>query len=366
VRTHLYRIELGPVQLFGASYLRRLVAGKEDLMDVYNFAVIGVGGYIAPRHLKAIKATGNRVIAAIDKGDSVGILDSWFPEAAFFTEFERFDRHVEKLRRLGYSERVHFVSICSPNYLHDAHMRFALRVNADAICEKPMVLNPWNIDALRELEQESGRRLFCILQLRVHPAIVALKEKMAKTAHLTRPLIDLTYVTSRGRWYSVSWKGSVEKSGGIATNIGIHFFDMLMWIFGPVQLCEVHHAEPARMAGFLHLENADVRWFLSVDRRDLPQDAKASGKSTYRYISIDQTEIEFSDGFTDLHTMVYEDILAGRGFGLDDARPSIELVSQLRKAEVQKPEPQRRHPLLNSNSTGLSSAEGSVHLAVSD
>ncbi len=334
-------------------------------MEERNFAVIGVGGYIAPRHLKAIKSTGNRVVAAIDRSDSVGILDSWFPDAAFFTEFERFDRHVEKLRRLSDADRVHMVTICSPNYLHDAHMRFALRIRADSICEKPMVINPWNIDALKELEQESGHRLYCVLQLRVHPAIIALKEKIAKQPATRRPLIDLTYVTSRGRWYFVSWKGSLEKSGGIATNIGIHFFDMLMWVFGPVTSWEVHHTEPSRMAGFLELKNADVRWFLSVNRDDLPECAKAAGQSTYRSITLDGNEIEFSHGFTDLHTLVYQDILAGRGFGLEDARPSIELVSRLRSAEAKTPIAVHRHPLLSGGALGTRiNADGRRHDSV--
>lgn len=311
-----------------------------------NFAIIGVAGYIAPRHLNAIQSTGNRVVAAMDKNDSVGVIDRWFPESAFFTEFERFDRHVEKLRRAGASDKVDYVTICSPNYLHDAHMRFALRIQSHAICEKPMVVNPWNIDALEELEEESGRKLYCVLQLRVHPAIVALRDKIAREGTNRRPLIDLTYITARGRWYFVSWKGSVEKSGGIATNIGIHFFDMLMWIFGAVKNFELHCSETNRMAGYLELERADVRWFLSLEKNDLPEHVRRAEKSTYRSITLDGEEIEFSEGFTDLHTLVYRDILLGRGFGLSAARPSIELVSKLRVSEVVRAVTCRYHPFL--------------------
>lgn len=309
-----------------------------------NFAVIGVGGYIAPRHLKAIKDTGNRLVAALDRSDSVGILDSYSFDAAFFTEFERFDRYAEKLRRLGEKERIHYVSICSPNYLHDAHIRFALRIGADAICEKPLVLNPWNVDALTELEQETGRRVYNILQLRVHPAIIAMRERIRTAAAGKRHAVDLTYITSRGNWYFASWKGDESKSGGVATNIGIHFFDMLMWIFGEVKEFQVHHADAKCMAGYLCLEHADVRWFLSVDRSHLP--AAAGGKATYRSITVDGEEMEFSEGFTDLHTVVYREILAGRGFGIEDARPSINLAHELRKAPVTERNSDLRHPLL--------------------
>lgn len=297
-----------------------------------NFALIGAGGYIAPRHMKAIRDTGNRLVAAVDKSDSVGILDSFSHDVAFFTEFERFDRHVEKLRRMGEEQRIHYVSICSPNYLHDAHCRFALRVGADAVCEKPLVLNPWNLDALRELEEETGHRIYNILQLRVHPAIAALRDRVAQEGADRRHDIDLTYITSRGRWYFTSWKGDVHKSGGVATNIGVHFFDMLMWIFGPVRHHEVHLAEDGRMAGYLDLEKARVRWFLSVDRRDLPEAAVAAGKTTFRSITVDGSEFEFSEGFTDLHTEVYRQILAGGGYGIEDVRPSINLVYELRNA----------------------------------
>jgi UDP-N-acetyl-2-amino-2-deoxyglucuronate dehydrogenase len=309
-----------------------------------NFALVGAGGYIAPRHMKAIRDTGNRLVAAVDKSDSVGILDSYSQDISFFTEFERFDRHAEKLRRLGDENRLHYVSICSPNYLHDAHMRFALRIGADAICEKPLVLNPWNLDALAELECETGKKIYNILQLRVHPAIIALKEKIQNDPQSTKHDIDLTYMTSRGKWYFTSWKGDMQKSGGIATNIGVHFFDMLMWIFGSVKHHEVHCADESKMAGFLELEKANVRWFLSVNREDLPEAAKISGKSTFRSITVDGEEFEFSEGFTDLHTIVYQEILAGRGFGLDAARASINLVHELRNS---KPTPGScMHPFL--------------------
>ena len=299
-----------------------------------NFALIGVGGYVAPRHLKAIRDTGNKLIAAVDPSDSVGVIDSHFDDVRFFVEFERFDRHLEKLRRIGDAERVHYVSICSPNYLHDAHVRFALRVNADAICEKPLVLNPWNIDALQELESESGRRVYTVLQLRVHPSLIALREKLLANKSNTKHEVNLTYITSRGRWYLVSWKGQIERSGGLATNIGIHFFDMLIWLFGPVQHSEVHQATATRTGGFIELERARVKWFLSIDADDLPAAATEKNLRTYRSITINGEEIEFSGGFTDLHTVVYKDILDGGGFGLIDARPSIELAHKIRTAEA--------------------------------
>jgi UDP-N-acetyl-2-amino-2-deoxyglucuronate dehydrogenase len=273
----------------------------------------------------------------LDPNDSVGVIDSYFPEAAFFTEFERFDRHAEKLRRKGGEAAIDYVSICSPNYLHDAHMRFALRIGADAICEKPLVLNPWNLDALAELQAENGARVWNILQLRLHPSIIALKEKVA--AELAQNPdkmydIDLTYLTSRGRWYFVSWKGAQEKSGGIATNIGIHFFDMLMWIFGPVKTNIVHKSEPDTAAGYFDLAHARVRWFLSVNADYLPKEATDKGMRTYRSIQVDGEEIEFSGGFTDLHTLSYQEVLAGRGFPLEEARPSLETVYTIRNAEV--------------------------------
>lgn len=314
--------------------------------NVKNFALIGAGGYIAPRHMKAIRDTGNRLVAALDLSDSVGILDSFSYDVAFFTEFERFDRHAEKLKRQEQEKRLHYVSICSPNYLHDAHIRFALRIGTDAICEKPLVLNPWNLDALAELEEETSRKIYNILQLRVHPAIIALKEKVASEGGARKHDIDLTYITSRGKWYFTSWKGDASKAGGVATNIGVHFFDMLMWIFGGVRHHEVHLADPSRMAGFLELEKANVRWFLSVDREDLPDHARGAGKSTFRSITVDGEEFEFSEGFTDLHTIVYQEILAGNGFGLEDARPSINLVYELRNAQATRVIGGHSHPFL--------------------
>jgi UDP-N-acetyl-2-amino-2-deoxyglucuronate dehydrogenase len=312
-----------------------------------NFALIGASGYIAPRHMKAIRETGNRIVAAVDKSDSVGILDSFSYDVAFFTEYERFDRYAEKLRRQGGDNRIHYTSICSPNYLHDAHVRFSLRIGADAICEKPLVLNPWNLDALAELEQESGKRVFNILQLRVHPSIMALREKIRQAPAGKKHAIDLTYIASRGNWYFASWKGDISKSGGIATNIGVHFFDMLLWIFGGVQRHEVHIADDRKMAGFLELEKAQVRWFLSVGREDLPVETEKSGMTTYRSITVDGEELEFSGGFTDLHTAIYREILAGRGFGLEEARPSIDLVSKLRNAVPSRNAGSRIHPFLN-------------------
>lgn len=300
-------------------------------MKISNFAMIGAAGYIAPRHMKAIKETGNKLVTALDKYDGVGIIDSYFPEADFFTEPERFDRHLDKLRRKG-ENKIDFVSICSPNYLHDAHIRLALRNNADAICEKPLVLNPWNVDALAEIEKETGKRIFTILQLRLHPAIIALKQKIESGPADKVYDIDLSYITSRGRWYFISWKGDKAKSGGIATNIGVHFFDMLSWIFGDVEKNVVHILEDDKAAGFLQLKKARIRWFLSIDEKTLPKAIKESGKRTYRSLSIEGEEFEFSEGFTDLHTKSYEDLLSGGGFGLDDARQSIQTVFNIRNA----------------------------------
>jgi len=309
-----------------------------------NFALIGVAGYIAPRHLKAIKETGNNLVAALDKSDSVGILDSFFPQADFFTEFERFDRHLEMLRRKEPDRAVHCVSICSPNYLHDAHCRFALRIGADAICEKPVVLNPWNIDALQEAEKEYGHRIFSVLQLRLHPQIIELKKKIESNSTDKKYDIDLTYITARGRWYFFSWKGSEEKSGGIATNIGVHFFDMLSWIFGPPQRNIVHVKRPDIASGYLELKKARVRWFLSLRFEDLPQEALNSGKRSYRCITIDGQPFDFTDGFQDLHTKLYEEVLKGNGFSLDENRNAIQIVYDIRNT---KPEPYsgERHPL---------------------
>lgn len=297
-----------------------------------KFALIGAAGYIAPRHMQAIKATGNQLVAAYDPNDSVGIIDSHFPEADFFTEFERFDRHVDKLHRSKNGSAIDYVSICSPNYLHDSHMRFALRSGADAICEKPLVLNPWNIDGLLEIERDTGRRVNTILQLRVHPAIIALREKVMKEKRANKHDVDLTYITSRGNWYLQSWKGDVRKSGGIATNIGVHFFDMLHFIFGDLQENVVHHSSDTKAAGYLEYENARVRWFLSVDVEDVPEDQLAKGQRTYRSITVDGEEIEFSGGFTDLHIRSYEEILAGRGFGLEENRTAIRTVAAIRSA----------------------------------
>lgn len=298
-----------------------------------NFSIIGAGGYIAPRHLQAIKDTGNNLVAALDKNDSVGILDRYFMDVPFFVEFERFDRYAEKLRRQEESKWIQYVSICTPNYLHDAHIRFALRIGADAICEKPLVLNPWNLDALRQMEQETGRKICTVLQLRLHPDIIALKEQVASAPPAKCFDVDLSYITSRGKWYYVSWKGSLEKSGGIATNIGIHFFDMLMWIFGDVKHLQVHFKDEHKIGGYLELARANIRWFLSLDLADVPKVAREAGKTTFRSLSVNGEEIEFSDGFADLHTMVYRDILSGGGFGIEDARASINLAYQIRHAE---------------------------------
>lgn len=298
-----------------------------------NFALIGAAGYIAPRHMQAIKVTGNNLVAALDPNDSVGIIDSHFPEADFFTEFERFDRHIDKLRRAKHDKQVSYVSICSPNYLHDSHMRFALRAGADAICEKPLVLNPWNIDGLQEIERDTGHKVNTILQLRVHPAIIALREKVQKEQRTSKHEVDLTYITSRGHWYLQSWKGDLKKSGGIATNIGVHFFDMLHFIFGDLQENVVHHSSDTKAAGYLEYENARVRWFLSVNIDDVPQAQREAGQRTYRSITVDGEEIEFSGGFTELHNRSYEEILAGRGFGLEENRTAIATVAAIREAQ---------------------------------
>lgn len=301
-------------------------------MILKNFALIGAAGYIAPRHMKAMKDTGNPLIAALDPSDSVGIIDGYFPNAHFFVEFERFDRHIDKLRRHHHSDQIHFVSICSPNYLHDSHVRFALRSDADAICEKPLVLNPWNIDGLQEIEQDTGHRVYTILQLRLHPAIMALRERVANGDPSHKHEIELTYITARGRWYLISWKGDVRKSGGVATNIGVHFYDMLHYIFGAVQSNVVHYRDEVRAAGYLEYQRARVRWFLSVDSGDLPAAVRERGQRTYREMTLDGETFEFSEGFTDLHTRSYEEILAGRGFGLEENRVAIETVSTIRQA----------------------------------
>lgn len=300
-----------------------------------RFAISGAAGFVAPRHLKAIRDTGNHLVAAVDPHDSVGILDSYFPDVAFFTEFERFDRHLEKLRRDPAEKHVDYLTVCSPNHLHDAHIRLALRLGADAICEKPLVLNPWNLDILSELEAETGQHVFTILQLRVHPSLVKLRKKLLKETG-KRHHVELTYITSRGPWYTYSWKGDEARSGGVITNIGIHFFDLLMWLFGGVEKAEVHLRELKRAAGSIVLDRADVNWILSIDRKDLPFEPEPGKSTTYRSITVDGEEIEFSGGFTDLHTRVYEETLAGRGFDLEDARPSIELVHRLRNVPVKE------------------------------
>jgi len=294
-----------------------------------NFALIGAAGFIAPRHLKAIKDTGNNLLAALDRHDNVGILDSYFPNTHFFTEFERFDRYLDKMKRKG--ERLDYISICSPNYLHDSHIRFALRYGADAICEKPLVLNPWNVDALSEIEKETGKKINTILQLRLHPSIIALREKVKNGPADKIYDVDLQYMTSRGNWYQSSWKGELAKSGGVATNIGIHFFDMLLWIFGSVKSAEIKSMDLYHAAGFLELERARVNWFLSINYDHIPAAVRASGKRTYRSLTMEGVDIEFSDGFTDLHTKSYEEILKGNGFGLEEARPSIELTHRFRQ-----------------------------------
>ena len=290
--------------------------------------MIGAAGYVAPRHLRAIKENNQNLVAILDNTDSVGIIDSYFPEASFFTEFERFDRHAEKLRLMGDKKRIHYVSICSPNYLHDAHIRFALREDANAICEKPLVLNPWNVDALKALEKESGRSVNTILQLRLHPQIIALKKEIDQAKAKKKYNIVLTYITPRGKWYHYSWKGDVGKSGGIATNIGIHFFDMLIWIFGGIKSNKVHYYKEDKASGVLELENADVKWYLSIDSADLPD----KNHKTYRSILLNGKEFEFSEGFTDLHTKSYKEILGGKGFGIEVTKPSIEAVYEIRNS----------------------------------
>jgi UDP-N-acetyl-2-amino-2-deoxyglucuronate dehydrogenase len=299
-----------------------------------NFGVIGVGGYIAPRHLRAIHDTGNRLIAAVDTHDAVGVMDRFFPDARFFTEIERFDRHLEKLRRKSDDERAHYISVCTPNYLHDSHIRLALRLHCNAICEKPLVINPWNLDPLEELEEETGCRVYNVLQLRLLPELIALKEKIQSIKSGKKHEVSLTYVTSRGPWYQVSWKGVEEKSGGVATNIGIHFFDLLMWLFGKPEDYALHLGTPGRMAGWIELERANVRWFLSVDRNDLPESVRADNRAAFRSLTLDGEEIVFSDQFTELHTQVYRDVLEGRGFGIKDARPAIQLVHDIRTHEI--------------------------------
>ncbi|MBT6963494.1 MAG: Gfo/Idh/MocA family oxidoreductase [Lentimicrobiaceae bacterium] len=310
------------------------------------FALIGAAGYIAPRHMKAIKESGNDLVAALDPMDSVGIIDSYFPSADFFIEPERFDRHLDKLKRSG-NKKVDYVSICSPNYLHDAHIRMALRSGAHAICEKPLVLNPWNLEGLKELEKESNKRIYNILQLRHHKSIIDLKQKIDSLPKDKVHDIDLTYITSRGKWYHYSWKGNISKSGGVVTNIGIHFFDMLGWIFGNMKSNTLHLLTADKASGLLQLENANIRWYLSIDKNDLPIEATSNDLSTYRSISVDGDDFEFSGGFTDLHTESYKSILKGKGFGLDDARNSIEIAHLIRNQAITTNKSDA-HPLLSN------------------
>ena len=310
------------------------------------FALIGVAGYIAPRHMKAIKESGNDLVAALDPMDSVGIIDSYFPNADFFIEPERFDRHLDKLKRSG-NKKVDYVSICSPNYLHDAHIRMALRSGAHAICEKPLVLNPWNLEGLKELEKESNKRIYNILQLRHHKSIIDLKQKIDSLPKDKVHDIDLTYITSRGKWYHYSWKGNISKSGGVVTNIGIHFFDMLGWIFGNMKSNTLHLLTADKASGLLQLENANIRWYLSIDKNDLPIEATSNDLSTYRSISVDGDDFEFSGGFTDLHTESYKSILEGNGFGLEDARNSIEIAHLIRNQAITTNKSDA-HPLLSN------------------
>ncbi len=289
---------------------------------MYNFALIGAAGFVAPRHIEAIHDTNNNLVVAIDPHDSVGILDKYFPDCEFFTEIERFDRHLEKLRREG--TKVDYISICSPNYLHDAHCRVAMRVGADAICEKPVVINPWNIDQLVEIENQTNRKVNVVLQLRLYPKLIRLREKFKNTSEIHK--VRINYVTPRGRWYHESWKGNEEKSGGLVANIGVHLFDLVIWLFGKVKGINMFYNEPTKVAGSLLLEKASVEWSLSIDKEDLPEGSNVS----HRAITIDNIPLRFDDVFTSLHTEVYKNILNGKGFGLEDARPAIECVSRIR------------------------------------
>jgi UDP-N-acetyl-2-amino-2-deoxyglucuronate dehydrogenase len=330
-------------------------------MIAKNFAIVGVGGYIAPRHLRAIRDTGNRLVAAADPKDSVGLLDQYDFNVKFFTEIERFDRHLEKLRRGATEDRVEYLTVCSPNYLHDAHCRLGLRLGADVICEKPLVINPWNLDALRDLEEESGHRINTILQLRVHPELLKLKQAL-QVADTKQHQVVLTYITGRGNWYHTSWKGQLEKSGGIATNIGVHFFDLLLWLFGKAGEVRLYHSDIYRMSGYIELEHAHVSWFLSVNPDDLALAQAPKGKNTYRSITVDGQEVEFSEGFTDLHTRVYEETLSGRGFGIGDAQPSIQLTHRIRTSVVSALDT-CVHPILRGETgrVGLVAASGAQY-----
>ncbi len=312
-----------------------------------QFAMVGVAGFVAPRHLKAIRDTGSTLAAALDPHDSVGLLDSYFPEAKFFASFERFERYLQKLRFQDVEPQIDYVSICSPNYLHDTHMRLALHAGAHAICEKPLVINTWNLESLAELEAKTGKRVNTVLQLRLHPVLIDLQAKLAGETPREKYDVVLTYITRRGQWYHTSWKGDEEKSGGLAMNIGIHFFDLLIWLFGQPEASDVHLAQPDKMAGVLELERARVRWYLSVDVNDLPESSRAAGKFALRSLTMNGQEIEFSEGFGDLHTRIYERVLAGQGFGIEDARPSIELVYGIRHADLAV-NPSQVHPMLKT------------------
>jgi UDP-N-acetyl-2-amino-2-deoxyglucuronate dehydrogenase len=309
-----------------------------------TFALIGAAGYIAVRHMQAIKETGNLLVSAMDPNDSVGVIDNYFPDATFFTEFEQFDRHIEVLRRADSKDAINYISICSPNYLHDSHMRFALRAGADAICEKPIVLNPEHLEDLLAVEKDSGHKINTILQLRLHHSIIEIAEKIKNNPVDTKYDVDLVYVTSRGKWYLESWKGNTDKSGGIATNIGVHFFDMLHFLFGELQESKVYLSRDTKTGGYLEYEKARVRWFLSLDEKDVPQNLRDKGQRTYRSITINGEEIEFSGGFTDLHTRSYQEVLAGRGFGLSENRSAVAAVSAIRVATPTTPS--AAHPLL--------------------
>ena len=316
-----------------------------------NFALVGAAGYIAPKHLKAIQDTGNRLVVACDKHDSVGIMDSYFPEASFFTEYERFDRFLEKQRHETDGQPIDYLSVCSPNYLHDAHCRLALRVGADAICEKPLVINPWNLDQLIDLEQQHGKRVFNVLQLRLHESVLRLKDEFASRSSGPKAEICLTYVTRRGKWYRHSWKGDVARLGGLPLNIGVHFFDFLGWIFGPLENSQLHLAQDSRYAGVLELEKARVKWFLSIDENDLPKHVVENGGYAYRSITCGGEEIDLSHGFTDLHTRVYQGILDGQGYGIEDARQAIEIVYEIRNSQTVSPD-RDAHPILVGRNSG--------------
>lgn len=313
-----------------------------------NFALVGASGFVAPRHMRAIREVGGRLVAAVDPHDAAGALDRHFEETRFFTEIERFDRHLDKLRRGPGEGRVGVVSICSPNYLHDAHIRLALRAGADALCEKPIVINPWNLDALRVIEGETGRRVFTVLQLRLHPRIAAFRERLLAAPAGRKREVTLTYVTRRGPWYFVSWKGDESRSGGVAMNIGVHFFDLLLWFFGKVEGAEVHRREAGTMSGFLELERARVRWFLSVEAKHLPAAPDGKRRDVFRSLSVEGEEVEFSEGFEDLHAAVYREVLAGRGLGIAEAHPSVDLVYRLRHEPLAAPAADTAHPLEGS------------------